>query len=169
MTVNFEQEYELDLHIPYESVAKQVILAALDYEQCPYEAQVGLLLVDNGTIRDLNRKFRATDKATDVLSFPLLPYNTPADFEAFETAADCFDPETGELLLGDIVVSLDKVQEQADLYGHAPLREYAFLIAHSMLHLMGYDHMDPQEAKEMERRQEAILQILGITRGETGQ
>ena len=77
---------------------------------------------------------------------------------------DYFDPETGELLLGDIVLSLDRVMAQAEEYGHSPRREYAFLIAHSMLHLCGDDHMEPDEAKEMERRQEEILDSLQITR-----
>ena len=77
---------------------------------------------------------------------------------------DCFNPETGELMLGDIVLSLDKVEEQAANYGHSVTREYAFLIAHSMLHLMGYDHMEENDAKEMERRQAEILESLGIGR-----
>ena len=77
---------------------------------------------------------------------------------------DYFDPETGELCLGDIVISIDKVYEQAQEYGHAPLREFAFLVAHSMLHLLGYDHMEPDEAEVMEAKQEEILTKLGITR-----
>ena len=83
---------------------------------------------------------------------------------AEEEEADSFDPESGELMLGDIVVSGDKVLEQADAYGHTVKREFAFLVAHSMLHLCGYDHMEPDEAKEMERRQEEILDSLQITR-----
>ena len=81
-----------------------------------------------------------------------------------ENEYDCFNPETGELMLGDIVISLDKVEEQAANYGHSVTREYAFLIAHSMLHLMGYDHMEENDAKEMERRQAEILESLGIGR-----
>ena len=77
---------------------------------------------------------------------------------------DCFHPETGELLLGDIVISAEKVLEQAAEYGHSVKREYAFLIAHSMLHLSGYDHMEPEEAAVMEQKQREILETLGITR-----
>ena len=77
---------------------------------------------------------------------------------------DCFEPDSGELMLGDIVISADKVLEQAGEYGHSVKREYAFLITHSMLHLMGYDHMTEEEAKEMERLQEEILALLHISR-----
>ena len=77
---------------------------------------------------------------------------------------DCFDPDTGELFLGDIVISLDKVKEQAEKYNHSVRREFAFLVTHSMLHLLGYDHMTPEEAKDMESRQAAALEHLGITR-----
>ena len=113
----------------------------------------------------MNREFRDIDRPTDVLSFPNVDYEKPADFEGIEQyAEDYFDPETGELCLGDIVISIDKVYEQAQEYGHAPLREFAFLVAHSMLHLLGYDHMEPQEAEVMERKQEEILGKLGITR-----
>ena len=79
---------------------------------------------------------------------------------------DYFDPESGELCLGDIVISIDKVYEQAEEFGHSPKREYAFLIAHSMLHLLGYDHMEPEEAKVMESKQENILAKVGITRND---
>ena len=78
---------------------------------------------------------------------------------------DCFDPESGELQLGDIVINLDRVYEQASAYGHSVVREYAFLLVHSMLHLCGYDHMESEEAEQMEAEQERILQALGITRG----
>ena len=113
----------------------------------------------------MNRNFRGIDRPTDVLSFPLLNYDTPSDFSvAEEEEADSFDPESGELMLGDIVLSGDKILEQAEAYGHSVKREFAFLVAHSMLHLCGYDHMTEEEAKEMERRQEEILQSLSITR-----
>ena len=94
-----------------------------------------------------------------------MEYDSPVDFSWAEAhERDCFDPDTGELLLGDIVISLDKVKEQAEKYGHGVRREYAFLIAHSMLHLLGYDHMTEDEAKDMEARQSAVLEHLNITR-----
>ena len=77
---------------------------------------------------------------------------------------DCFHPETGELLLGDIVISVDKVKEQAEKYGHSTLRELSFLTAHSMFHLMGYDHMEEDERLVMEEKQNALMEELGISR-----
>ena len=77
---------------------------------------------------------------------------------------DCFNPDSGELFLGDIIISLDRVKEQAENYGHGPRREYAFLVAHSMLHLLGYDHMTEEEAARMEAGQDAVLRALGIER-----
>ena len=166
MTIRVETEVpDPALDFDYEKLAEQVIEAALDYEDCPYEAEVDLTLTTDEEIHKVNQEFRGIDRPTDVLSFPLLEYETPADFSRVEEdQADCFNPETGELMLGDIMISLDKVAEQAEKYGHSRLREYAFLIAHSMLHLMGYDHEDADMAKDMEQRQEAILDSLGIRR-----
>ena len=166
MTIRVETEVtDPALDFDYEKISEQVIVAALDYEDCPYEAEVDLTLTTDEEIHKVNKEFRGIDRPTDVLSFPLLEYETPADFSRVEEdQADCFNPESGELMLGDIMISLDKVAEQAEKYGHSRLREYAFLIAHSMLHLMGYDHEDADLARDMEQRQEAILDSLGIRR-----
>lgn len=165
MTVNIENEYEGELNLPYEKIIEEIVLAALDYEKCPYEAEVSVVLTDNENIHALNKEFRSIDRPTDVLSFPMCDYETPADFDRLEDdAEDCFNPETGELLLGDIVISIDKVREQAESYGHSETRELAFLVAHSMLHLMGYDHMEDDERIVMEKKQEEILQSKGYTR-----
>ena len=113
----------------------------------------------------MNMEYREVDRPTDVLSFPQVEYESPADFSwAEEHEMDCFDPDTGELFLGDIVISLDKVKEQAEKYNHSVRREFAFLVTHSMLHLLGYDHMEPEEEKVMFARQEEILKELRITR-----
>lgn len=164
MTINFEKEYDLNLEIDYEKIADLVINAALDYEKCPYESEVSITLINNEEIHGINKEFRNIDRPTDVLSFPMVDYDTPGQFDFLEDADEYFNPETGELMLGDIVISLDKVKEQAESYGHSITREYAFLIAHSMLHLMGYDHMEPEEAKVMEKKQDEILDSLGIGR-----
>ena len=95
----------------------------------------------------------------------MVDYETPSDFDHVEEAVeDYFNPETGELMLGDIVISVEKVEEQAEKYGHSQTRELAFLVAHSMLHLCGYDHMEEEERLEMEERQRAILDTRGYTR-----
>lgn len=142
MTVDFENEYGNDLGIELYEIAEQVISFTLDYMDCPYEAQVSLLITDNEEIHKINLEHRQIDRPTDVLSFPMVTYETPGDFSFLEEAGvDCFEPDSGELMLGDIVISADKVLEQSEEYGHSVKREYAFLITHSMLHLMGYDHM----------------------------
>lgn len=165
MTLFFENETDTSFPFAMEETARLVCEQALEQEGCPYEVQVNLLLVDNDSIRQMNRECRDIDRATDVLSFPNVDFETEGVFDIDEDAeADYFDPDTGELILGDICISVDKVIEQAEEYGHSLRREYAFLIAHSMLHLCGYDHMEPEEASTMERKQEQILQALGITR-----
>ena len=165
MTIDFENESSLDLGLDRDGVAQDVVSCALDYMDCPYEAQVSILITDDDEIHRINLEQRQIDRPTDVLSFPMVNYETPGDFSFLEEdSEDCFDPDSGELLLGDIVISADKVAAQAEEYGHSRRREYAFLIAHSMLHLMGYDHMTPEDAAEMERLQEEILQQLGISR-----
>ncbi|MCI7814283.1 MAG: rRNA maturation RNase YbeY [Lachnospiraceae bacterium] len=166
MTVNFEKECETSFDFAEEEVARLVIEKALDYEECPYEAEVNLLITDNEGIHEMNREHRGIDRPTDVLSFPSLTYEKAGDFDFLEREEEIynFHPETGELMLGDIVISRDKVAEQAESYGHSQKREYAFLIAHSMLHLMGYDHMTEEEAKVMEKKQKEILEQLGISR-----
>ncbi|WP_313185848.1 rRNA maturation RNase YbeY [Lacrimispora sp.] len=165
MTINIEYEAEKKLDIPYEDIITRVVEDSLDYEDCPYEAEVNVLITDNEDIRQINNEYRKIDNPTDVLSFPMIEYERPSDFEHLEEAADdCFHPETGELLLGDIVISVDKVEEQAENYGHSQTRELAFLVAHSMLHLCGYDHMEEEEREIMERKQEEILRRGGYTR-----
>ena len=165
MTVSIELECTPAFDFDWEKTAKDVIACALDYEGCPYEADVNLILTGASAIQEINRDYRGIDRVTDVLSFPLIAYGRPGDFSHVEEEQlDCFHPDTGELMLGDIILCVDKVLEQAEKYGHAVRREYAFLIAHSMLHLMGYDHEEADRAADMERRQEEILSRLSIGR-----
>ena len=165
MTICLEQEYKLDLGINYKELAETVIEAALDHEACPYECEINIILTDNAGIHRINRECREIDRPTDVLSFPMAEYRVPGNFDLLEEEQpECFHPESGELLLGDIIISLDKVKEQAEQFGHSAKREYAFLLAHSMLHLMGYDHMVEEEEKVMFQKQEEILAGLNITR-----
>ena len=145
MTINFEKEVNTNFDFDCEALAKDVITFTIDHEEFPYEAEVNLTLVDNEEIHTINREYRNIDRPTDVLSFPMLSYEAAGDFSKLEDDYDDnFNPDTGEILLGDIVISVDKVAEQAESYGHSQKREYAFLIVHSMLHLFGYDHMTPE-------------------------
>lgn len=168
MTINIEVDEIEGVLVPdfdYEDVIKNTVVGALDYEKCPYEAEVNVLLTNNATIHDINNDTRGIDRPTDVLSFPNNDFPEPANFDLLENEwEDSFNPETGELLLGDIVISTDKVYEQAEAYNHSPKRELAFLVAHSMLHLMGYDHMEDDERLVMEEKQNEILNNIGYTR-----
>jgi probable rRNA maturation factor len=165
MTIEIEEEVEVKFDFDWKELISQVVLGAIDYEHCPYEAEVSVLLTDNEGIHKINNEFRHIDRATDVLSFPMVQYEIPGDFSHVEEMGEgCFNPETGELLVGDIIISVDKVYEQADAYQHSVKRELAFLVAHSMLHLFGYDHMEEEERLVMESRQRELLNILGITR-----
>ncbi len=139
-----------------EQLIESCTRAALEEEEISEDAQVSVTLVDNEAIREINREHRNIDSATDVLSFPL------GDDDSFDT-----DPDTGAILLGDIVISLERAAEQAREYGHSFRREVAFLITHSLFHLLGYDHVDSKEdEKLMFGKQEKVLEALGITRGE---
>lgn len=165
MTILVENEVNRELDFDYEEVIEAVINKTLETENCPYETEINVLLTGNGEIHTANKEFRGIDRPTDVLSFPMVDYEFPSDFSCVDKNPESYlNPETDELLLGDIMISVDKVYEQADEYGHSRKREFAFLIAHSMLHLLGYDHIDEAERKVMEVKQEAILDALGITR-----
>lgn len=170
MSVNISYETDEELGIDgYEEIIESVVKKALDIEECPYEVEVNIILADEEAIREINSEFRDIDNPTDVLSFPTIEYGIPGDFEGIEEMLDeClgeyFNPDTGELMLGDMIISVPRVRNQAEEYGHSRKRELAFLVAHSMLHLMGYDHMEEDEAGEMETKQETVLQELGITR-----
>ncbi|SHJ98253.1 probable rRNA maturation factor [Anaerocolumna jejuensis DSM 15929] len=165
MTLNFEYETDIKLDLDYEALIEKVVEEALDAEGCPYEIELNIILTDNKEIQAINKEYREVDAPTDVLSFPLVDYSSPSDFSHLEEAADdYFNPETGELLLGDIILSVEKVMGQAVEYGHSEERELGFLVAHSMLHLFGYDHMEEDERAVMEEKQKIILDSLGITR-----
>ena len=159
------KDFRSVLPFDFESVATEVAGEVLRRAGCPFDAEVSLTLVDDETMHRINRETRGVDRTTDVLSFPAVAYTSPAAFrEAEQDRAGSFDPESGRLMLGDILISVRKVAEQAEAYGHSTRREFAFLVAHSTLHLIGYDHMTPEEEKDMFARQERALTSLGITR-----
>ena len=131
---------------------------ALDYMGFDRDAEISVMFTDNDGIRVLNAQHRGIDRATDVLSFPMLEYDD--DGEMFDDPGDIED----ELCLGDIVISLERAAEQAEEYGHSFEREVGFLTVHSMLHLLGYDHMTEDEEKEMFGFQKEILAEMGLER-----
>ena len=163
MTLLFTYETTDGFDFDKEKIAESVVKEALSQEGFSPDCEVSLTFTDDEGIRELNRDFRGLDRATDVLSFPMIDFNgTPA--AAYEATEEDINPDTDEIMLGDIVLSMPRVAAQAEEYGHSPLREFAFLIAHSMLHLLGYDHMEEDERLVMEEKQKQILSALGITR-----
>lgn len=164
MTIQIDYETEKKLDIDYTELANRVAHKILETEQCPYEVSVNLVITDNEEIREVNAQFRNINAPTDVLSFPMIPFPSPADYSIIEDQDEYFDLDTDELLLGDVMISVDRVYSQAEEYGHSTEREFSFLFAHSMLHLLGYDHMEPEEAEVMEKKQAEVLAALGINR-----
>ena len=166
MTFYVENEVDADFGFDIEELAKSVADTVLDMEGCAADIEVGLTITDSEGIHELNKEFRGIDSPTDVLSFPNVSYENAGDFSVLlgEQLVDLLDPDTGKIMFGDIVINEDRVRSQAEEYGHSIKREFAFLVAHSMLHLCGYDHMEEEEAKVMEKKQEDVLGKLGITR-----
>lgn len=148
LNIIIENETLFDLDNFYEDI-ELVIKNSLEYEKFTNNVEVSITFVDNKDIKELNNKFRKIDKETDVLSFPLID-----DFENVNQNQCVF--------LGDIVISVEKAIEQADTYGHSLRREITFLIIHAMLHLLGYDHMEEEEEKQMISKQKAIFKLSNI-------
>ena len=143
---------------------RRVAEAVLTSENVGCGCEIDVLLTDNEAVREINLAERGIDAPTDVLSFPALEYDEPARIPSRQEAPLLYLPDSGELFLGDMVISVDKVLSQAEEYGHSVRRELAFLAAHSCFHLLGYDHETEEERIRMEEKQEAVLRSLGITR-----
>lgn len=167
MTVYFEKETDTELDFNAPEIAENVIKTALELYQCPYSVCISLYLVEESEIQAVNMETRGINQVTDVLSFPNIPFQKEADFSILDKENDYysyFDPDTDELILGEIMICQKKMAEQAAQYGHSILREFAFLVTHSILHLLGYDHMEEDERLKMEAEQKIILDRLHITR-----
>ena len=143
----FPRTAELD------ELIKKCCVTALECEGFEESASIDVTLVSNRKIREYNREYRNIDRATDVLSFPM-----------GENGEYDIDPETGACLLGDIVISLEKAASQAEEYGHSYEREVGFLTVHSMLHLLGYDHIEEPDGDVMRAHEKVILDKIGLTR-----
>ena len=155
MTILIDNRTNFELTDEIKETLEKVCLKSLQYEEFNEDCEVSLSIVTNDEIHDINKQFRNIDSPTDVLSFPQL---------TFEEGEEADVNENGEIVLGDIIISIDRAKEQAEEYGHSLKRELAFLSVHSMLHLMGYDHMVPEEEEDMFRRQKEILIEAGIPR-----
>lgn len=164
--VIIEENTEFKTDFDKQKVAEDVVGEVLKKEGCPFEVEVDILITDSEEVREYNKEYRDIDKTTDVLSFPNIDWEAPANFENIdeEELEMSINPETELTILGEICLNKDRIISQAEEYGHSVKREYAFLIAHSMLHLLGYDHMEEGEAKVMEEKQDKYLCEIGITR-----
>ncbi len=157
--IMISSELELDTSAE-EARIKAAVLATLDAQKVRVSCEVDVLLTDDEGIHEINLEQRQVDKPTDVLSFPMLEL-TPGQLPTLEDA----DPGTEQVYLGDMCISMERAKAQAEEYGHSVERELCYLAVHSVLHLLGYDHMDEGEQKaQMRGREEAILSGLGITR-----
>lgn len=166
MTIYLEDEVDFFKAHPglYEKV-EQVVNRCLDEEKVPYEVEVSISVVDLSRIHEINRDYRQVDRPTDVLSFPQIEPEVigyinwdQVDFSG------CVNFDTDEVMLGDIILCAERAKEQAESYGHSLEREVCFLVAHSMFHLLGYDHMTEEDEKNMVTKQESVLQYLSILR-----
>ncbi|AIY83143.1 putative rRNA maturation factor YbeY [Clostridium baratii str. Sullivan] len=161
---NRQEKIKIDKE--FQNKLEEVINFALKEEEVTVKAEISMLFVDNEEIREINNDTRGIDRATDVLSFPMLDYEDKKVFKEMykdkEFNETFMDGE--ELVLGDIVLSLERALEQSEEYNHSFTREACYLVVHSVLHLLGYDHMEDEDKKIMRKREEEILGKLDITR-----
>jgi probable rRNA maturation factor len=160
--INISFEFFTMQRMLISSLIKKCVLKTLEEESVVVPCEINVLVTDDATIRSINRESRNIDKATDVLSFPMFtfkPGELPMDW------TDYMDPDTNLCALGDIAISLERAAEQAVEFGHSLRREVGYLTIHSMLHLLGYDHLDEAEQKaQMRQREEHIANIIGLKR-----
>lgn len=161
-----ENKIEITLEIPVEKetelreLIRRCAIASLQAEHAPEGCEVDVLIVNGETIRQMNREYREKDAVTDVLSFPMLEFLNGRAQEELER-----DPDTGLLMLGDMVLNYERACEQAQEFAHSVERECGFLTVHSILHLLGYDHERSEEERRQQREhEENILKSLGLTR-----
>lgn len=153
---NTQDKLEADDNL--QALVQKVSEAVLDYEDFGKNTEISVLFVDNEQIREINNDFRQIDSETDVLSFPML------DFGGNKIIENVGDSYLGTVVLGDIVISLERAKSQAEEYGHSYEREIGFLVCHSMLHLLGYDHEEESERAVMREKEEAVLEKINLTR-----
>lgn len=165
--IEFVNDNEYDFDFDYEAVLKKVVEATLEHHGMEEDISLSISIVDGDTIKSINNETRDIDRVTDVLSFPNIPFSAPGDLSILEddnVINQCIDIDSDTLYLGDVIICYERAKEQSVEYGHSFKREIAFLTVHSILHLLGYDHMTDDEREMMEEKQRYILDNLGITR-----
>lgn len=160
------RQNKIDVTDEFIKEIEEVCVYALEKEEVIQKCQISLLFVNNEEIREINKETRNIDKVTDVLSFPMLDYPKGKVFKDVykDKKFDVMYMDQDELVLGDMVLSLERAMEQSEEYNHSFKREVCYLIVHSILHLLGYDHMEDDEKKIMRSREEEILNGLDIKR-----
>lgn len=158
---NEQTKYNIDV---FEEVIKRVVAKVLEIEDIIHNCQVSVIIIDNEQIKELNKNTRGIDSKTDVLSYPILEFLDFTQLKKNLNINEYIDLDTGEIVLGDIAISIERAYEQSQEYGHTIDREIAFLTTHGMLHLLGYDHQDETETKKMREKEEKVLSILRMVR-----
>ena len=158
MAIYIEKQTTTRFDFHYRPVIEKAVKTVMEVKNIPEELDVNVMIVGPEEMRGINKETRDIDSVTDVLSFPYFEYTTPGVFD--RESNDWSDED----ILGDIVICADRIISQAEEYGHSQKRELAFLTVHSMLHLIGYDHMTDPDAELMEKEQKEIMKILNITR-----
>lgn len=144
---------------------EKAIQRTMEYENFKHPYEISVLITDNEGIKSINNQYRNIDRETDVLSFPMIDFNSDYDpLEDIESDIEYINPDSGDIVLGDIVISFEKALSQSIEYGHSLEREISFLTVHSSLHLLGYDHERDFEAITMRSKEEDILKSLDMTR-----
>lgn len=163
MSVSVWNETQYHFEFDVEEQTKIVVEQCLLEENFPLQAEINLTIVHEDVIQEINQEQRDINQITDVLSFPMLVFQEAGIFLDSELKSN-INLDTDEVMLGDIVICYEKVESQAKEYGHSILREFSFLVAHSMFHLMGYDHMTEEEEIKMFAKQKKVLDHLEIMR-----
>jgi probable rRNA maturation factor len=162
--INYENEQNIiEITSKIKNIIKNVIGNVLEIEGFNYDTKVDVSFVNNQTIKNINSEYRNIDKVTDVLSFPILDINHEDGYSKCLSLTD-YDYETNTYILGDVIISLERVLAQAIEFGHSFERELGFLIAHSTLHLLGYDHITNKEEDRMNTICEKVMKVMQLER-----
>lgn len=149
-------------------LSNKIIKKVLETEKINYNISLNISIVGINKIRTINKKLRNIDKATDVLSFPNIQFKKPSSLNSLiknkSVYNSIYDFDTNSFYLGDIIICYDKIISQSKKYNHSIKREFSFLLVHSMLHLLGYDHMNKRDEEYMFDKQDKILELLNILR-----
>lgn len=165
MTIFVEDEVKSEWPFNVDKQVKKVVTKTLEFMEFEFDVELSVMIVPEDIIRQINLETRNVDSVTDVLSFPMISYIKPLDpSEELNENSSAFNPDTGELVLGDIVLCDARIRQQSIEFGHSLEREFSFLIVHSILHLMGYDHIEDEEREIMEQKQNEIMEYLKIKR-----